>query len=39
MQEKDLPILVELAAKASSMKANPIALTREELTESLQRAM
>ena len=39
MQEKDVPILVELAAKASSMKANPIALTREELTESLQRAM
>jgi alcohol dehydrogenase class IV len=39
IQEKDVPILVELAAKASSMKANPIALTHEELTESLSRAI
>jgi alcohol dehydrogenase class IV len=39
IQEKDVPILVELAAKASSMKANPIALTHEELTESLTRAI
>jgi len=39
MQEKDVPTLVELASKASSMKANPIALTREELTESLRRAI
>src|SRR5262249_37788791 len=39
IQETNVPTLVELAAKTSSMKANPIALTREELTESLSRAI
>jgi alcohol dehydrogenase class IV len=37
--ENDIPELVEKAAKASSMKANPIVLTREELTEALQAAL
>jgi alcohol dehydrogenase class IV len=35
----DVPELVEKAAKASSMKANPIVLTRYELTEVLQAAL
>jgi alcohol dehydrogenase class IV len=35
----DVPELVEKAAKASSMKANPIVLTRDELTEALQAAL
>jgi alcohol dehydrogenase class IV len=35
----DSAALVEKAAKASSMKANPIALTPEELTEALQAAL
>jgi alcohol dehydrogenase class IV len=35
----DVPELVEKAAKASSMKANPIVLTRYELTEALQAAL
>jgi alcohol dehydrogenase class IV len=39
IQEKDVAAIVEQAVKASSMKANPIALTNEELTESLTRAM
>jgi alcohol dehydrogenase class IV len=39
IQENDVAILVEQAAKASSMKANPIALTNEELTESLTSAI
>jgi hypothetical protein len=34
-----VPIIVEHAAKASSMKANPITLTNDELTESLTRAI
>jgi alcohol dehydrogenase class IV len=37
--ESDIPILVEKASKASSMKANPDVLTREELTEALQAAL
>jgi alcohol dehydrogenase class IV len=37
--ESDCGTLVEEAAKASSMKANPIALTNEELTEALQRSL
>ena len=37
--ESDCGTLVEEAAKASSMKANPIALTKEELTEALQRSL
>jgi alcohol dehydrogenase class IV len=38
ISEVDIPELVEKAAKASSMKANPIVLTRDELTEALQAA-
>ena len=34
-----IPSVVEKAAAASSMKANPLALTRPELTEILERAM
>jgi alcohol dehydrogenase class IV len=37
--EKDFPELVEKAANASSMKANPIVLTPEELTEILKAAL
>jgi alcohol dehydrogenase class IV len=36
---QSLPELVDNSAKASSMKANPIALTREELLETLQQAL
>jgi hypothetical protein len=32
-------MLVEKASKASSMKANPVVLTRDELTEALQAAL
>ncbi len=35
----EIPVIVEAAAKASSMKANPIALTPAELTEILRRAL
>jgi alcohol dehydrogenase class IV len=37
--EADVPVLVEKTAVASSTKANPIALTRDELTEILFRAL
>jgi alcohol dehydrogenase class IV len=37
--EGDVPLLVDQAAKASSMKANPVVLTKEELTETLLRAI
>ena len=37
--ENDCGTLVEEAAKASSMKANPIVLTNEELTEALKRSL
>ena len=37
--EAQIGVLVEKAAKASSMKANPIVLTDEELTEALQAAL
>jgi alcohol dehydrogenase class IV len=37
--EADIPVLVEKAAKASSMKVNPIVLTTEELTEVLHLAL
>lgn len=37
--EGDVPLLVEQAAKASSIKANPVVLTKEELTETLLRAI
>jgi alcohol dehydrogenase class IV len=39
IHESDVALLVEQAAKASSMKANPIVLTHEELTETLRRAI
>jgi alcohol dehydrogenase class IV len=38
MSPADLPDLVEKSAAASSMKANPIQLTKEEMLEILQRA-
>jgi alcohol dehydrogenase class IV len=37
--EADVAVLVEKAAKASSMKANPIELTPDELAEALQAAL
>ena len=37
--ERDIPAVVEKAALASSMKANPIALTREELAGTLAEAL
>jgi len=39
IQDEDVPVLVEKAAKASSMKANPIALTAAALREVLTRAL
>ena len=38
VRTEDFGVLVEKAAKASSMKANPIVLTPEELTEIISRA-
>jgi alcohol dehydrogenase class IV len=38
LQQSDFPVLVEKASAASSMKANPLPLTREELVEILERA-
>jgi len=35
----DIPVLASRAAEASSMKGNPIALTREELEEIVGRAI
>ena len=35
----DIPLLASRAAEASSMKANPIKLTREELEEIIGRAI
>ena len=37
--ETDIPALAEKAARASSMQANPIKLTREELEETVSRAL
>ncbi|HXA49730.1 MAG TPA: iron-containing alcohol dehydrogenase, partial [Candidatus Acidoferrum sp.] len=37
--ESDVPVLVEKAAQASSMKGNPVALSRQELHEILSRAL
>jgi alcohol dehydrogenase class IV len=37
--ERDVPELVQKAAKASSMKGNPITLSGDELTELLVRAL
>jgi alcohol dehydrogenase class IV len=39
ISESNVALLVEQAAKASSMKANPIVLTHEELSETLTRAI
>jgi alcohol dehydrogenase class IV len=39
IREHDVPLLVEKASKASSMKGNPIVLTPAELREVLTRAM
>jgi len=39
IQREHFPDLVTKAANASSMKANPIALTPEELTEILEQAL
>ena len=39
IKQEHVAELVEKAAIASSMKANPIALTREELAETLRRAL
>ena len=36
---QDVPLIVAAASKASSMKANPIELTTEELRETLERAL
>ena len=37
--KQDVPILIAEAAKASSMKANPLVLTPEELEEVLTRSL
>jgi len=39
ISEPDIPVLVEKASKASSMKPNPIVLTPDELREVLTRAL
>ena len=39
VKENDIPLIVERAAVASGTKANPIALTIDELTEILRRAI
>jgi alcohol dehydrogenase class IV len=39
MTAGDIPELVEKGARASSMKANPIELERNELTEILEQAL
>jgi alcohol dehydrogenase class IV len=39
IQSDNVPALVESAAKASSMKGNPIALTTDEMAEILTRAI
>jgi alcohol dehydrogenase class IV len=39
VQEADLPVLVEKGGRASSMKANPIPLTEEEMGRVLARAL
>jgi alcohol dehydrogenase class IV len=37
--ESDIPVLVDKAAQASSMKGNPLALTQEELCEIISRSL
>ena len=39
VSEADVPALVDAAARASSMRANPIVLTRGQLEELLTRAL
>jgi len=39
LRPDDVPAVVEKASRASSMKANPIKLTTEELTEILSNAL
>lgn len=39
VSESDIPVLVEKAAKASSMKGNPLVLTAAELTEMISEAI
>jgi alcohol dehydrogenase class IV len=39
IREADVPVLVERASQASSMKGNPIVLTADELREGLARAL
>ena len=39
LERKQIPELVEKAAKASSMKSNPIQLTAEELREIAERSL
>lgn len=39
VREQDVPSLAENASRASSMKGNPVALTPDELTEILSRAL
>ena len=39
LRREHIPGLIEKAANASSMKANPIVLTPEELTEILEQAL
>jgi alcohol dehydrogenase class IV len=39
VKEEDLPVLIEKAALASSMKGNPVALSRDELREILSAAL
>ena len=39
VDKEDIPVLVEKAAQASSMKGNPVALTADELGEIISRAL
>jgi alcohol dehydrogenase class IV len=39
LSREDFPILIEKSAQASSMKANPIKLTKEEMEEILEQAL
>jgi alcohol dehydrogenase class IV len=39
LQETEFPVLIDQAARASSMQGNPIELTADELAEILQRAL
>ncbi len=39
MQEKDIPAAVDKAQKSSSMKGNPVELTKDELTKILKEAL